>query len=88
MSRSKHSETQIITTSKQVEAGHTTEDVAHEYGASKHAIFARKARLEGMEVTGAQNRRLLGDKNSRLRHLASGLSLDREMLKAVTAKTA
>lgn len=43
MSRSKHSEAQIITALKQVEAGRTAEDVAREYGIRKHMIYAWKA---------------------------------------------
>jgi len=40
MSRSKHTEVQIITALKQVEAGRSTEDVAREQGVSKHTIYA------------------------------------------------
>jgi len=86
MSRSKHSEAQIITALKQVEAGRTAEDVAREYGVSKHTIYAWKARFGGMEASEAQKVRSLEDENSRLKRLVADLSLDREMLKAVIAK--
>lgn len=88
MSRSKHSEAQIIVALKQVEAGRTAEDVARECGVSKHTIYAWKARLGGMEATEAQKLRSLEDENGRLKRLVADLSLDREMLKAVIAKTA
>jgi putative transposase len=39
-SRSKHTEAQIITALKQVEAGRTGDDVAREQGVSKHTIYA------------------------------------------------
>ena len=51
MSRSKHTEAQIITALKQVEAGRTVEDVAREQGVSKHTIYAWKAKYGGMEVS-------------------------------------
>jgi putative transposase len=86
MSKVKHSEAQIITALKHVEAGRTAEDVARECGVSKHTIYAWKARFGGMEVNDAQRLRSLEDENSRLKRLVADLSLDREMLKAVIAK--
>jgi putative transposase len=38
MSRSKHTEAQMIAALKQVEAGRATEDVARECGVSKHTL--------------------------------------------------
>jgi putative transposase len=86
MTISKHSEAQIIAALKQVEAGRTAEDVAREYGASKHTIYAWKARYGGMEASEAQRLRQLEDENARLKRLVADLSLDREMLKSVIAK--
>lgn len=86
MSKSKHSEAQMITALKQVEAGRTAEDVAREYGVSKHTIYAWKAKFGGMDASEAQKLRALEDENSRLKRLVADLSLDREMLKAVIAK--
>jgi predicted transcriptional regulator len=42
MSRSKHSEVQIITALKQVEAGRTVEDVAREVGVSAATIYGHR----------------------------------------------
>jgi len=49
MSRSKHTEAQMIAALKQVEAGRTTDDVARECGVSKHTIYAWKVKFGGME---------------------------------------
>lgn len=87
MSRSKHSEAQIIAALKQVEAGRTADDVARECGVSKHTICAWKAKFGGMETSEAQKLRALEDENGRLKRLVADLSLDREMLKAVIAKS-
>jgi putative transposase len=86
MSRSKHTEAQIIGALKQVEAGRTAEDVARECGVSKHTIYAWKAKYGGLEVSEAQRLRQLEDENGRLKKLVADLSLDKEMLKAVIAK--
>jgi putative transposase len=86
MSRSKHTEAQIIAALKQVEAGRTVEDVAREVGVSKHTLYAWKAKYGGLEVNEAQRLKQLEDENGRLKKLVADLSLDREMLKAVIAK--
>ena len=86
MSRSKHSEAQIIAALKQVEAGRTAEDVVRDCGVSKHTIYAWKAKFGGMEASEAQKLRALEDENGRLKRLVADLSLDREMLKAVISK--
>jgi putative transposase len=86
MSKSKHSEAQIIGALKQVEAGRAVEDVARECGVSKHTIYAWKSKFCGMDASEAQRLRQLEDENGRLKRLVADLSLDREMLKAVIAK--
>jgi putative transposase len=86
MSRSKHTEAQIIAALKQVEAGRTVDDVARECGVSQATIYTWKAKFGGMDVSEAQRLRSLEDENSRLKRLVADLSLDKEMLKAVIAK--
>ncbi len=77
MTVSKHSEAQVMAALKQVEAGRTAEDVAREYGVSKHTIYAWKAKYGGMDASEAQRLRQLEDENSRLKRLVADLSLDR-----------
>jgi transposase-like protein len=60
MSKSKHSEAQIIAALKQVEAGRTADDVAREHGVSKHTLYAWKATFGGMEASEAQKLRADG----------------------------
>jgi putative transposase len=55
---------------------------------SKQSIYAWKAKFGGMKASEAQTLRALEDENGRLKRLVADLSLDREMLKAVIAKTA
>ena len=86
MSRSRHTEAQIITALKQVEAGRTTGDVAREQGVSKHTIYAWKAKYGGMEVSEAEEVKHLRDENARLKKLVAELSLDKDMLQSVIRK--
>ena len=67
MSKSRHTEAQIIAALKQVEAGRTTEDVAREQGVSKQTIYACKAKYGGMEVSEAEEVKHLRDENARLK---------------------
>jgi putative transposase len=86
MSRSKHTEAQMIAALKQVEAGRATEDVARECGVSKHTLYAWKAKYGGMDATQAQEAKQLRDENGRLRKLVADLSLDKEALQSVIRK--
>jgi putative transposase len=86
MSKSNHSEAQIIAALKQLEGGRRAEDVARECGVSKHTIYAWKAKYGGLEVSEAQELKQLRDENARLKRLVADLSLDKEMLKFVISK--
>ena len=86
MSRGKHTEAQMISALKQMEAGRNAEDVAREVGVSKHTLYAWKAKYGGMDVSEAQEAKQLRDENTRLRKLVADLSLDKEMLQAVIRK--
>ncbi len=80
MSKSQHSEAQMIGALKQLEAGRKAEDVAREVGVSKHTIYAWKAKYGGMDVSQAR------DENTKLRKLVADLSLDKEALQSVIRK--
>lgn len=86
MSKSKHTEAQMIGALKQLEAGRKAEDVAREMGVSKHTIYAWKAKYGGMDVSEAQETRQLRDENARLKKLVADLSLDKEALQSVIEK--
>jgi putative transposase len=64
MSKSKHTEAQMIAALKQVEAGRKVEDVARECGVSKHTIYAWKAKYGGMDVSEAQEAKHLRDETA------------------------
>jgi len=86
MSRSRHTEAQMIGALKQVEAGRAVEDVARELGVSKHTLYAWKAKYGGMDVSQAQEAKQLREENSRLRKLVADLGLDKGALQSATRK--
>ena len=86
MSRSKHTEAQMIAAIKPLEAGRKAEDVAREVGISAHTIYAWKSKYGGMDVSEAQEAKRLRDENTRLRKLVADLSLDKDALQYVIEK--
>jgi len=71
MSKSRHTEGQMIGALKQLEAGRKAEDVAREVGVSKHTIYAWKAKYGGMEVSEAQAAKQLRDENTKWKKLVA-----------------
>ena len=86
MSKSKHTEAQIVAALKEMDAGRKVEDVAREVGISKHTLYSWKARYGGMEVSEAQETKQLRDENTRLKKLVAELSLDKDALQSVIRK--
>lgn len=86
MSRSRHTEAQMIEALKRIEAGQKTEEVARHYGVSKFTIYAWRSKYGGMEVSEAQEVKQLRDENARLKKLVAELSLDKDALQSVIRK--
>jgi putative transposase len=86
MSKSAHTEAQMVGAVKQVEAGRRAEEVAREMGVSKHTIYAWKQKYGGMDVSEAQEVKALRDENARLKRLVAELSLDKDALQFVIRK--
>ena len=85
MSRSKHTEAQIIRCAEADQARPSAEDVARVQGVSKHTIYAWKAKYGGMEVSEAEEVKHLHDENAWLKEEAD-LSLDKDMLQSLIRK--
>ncbi len=86
MSKSRHTEAQMVGALKQMDAGRKAEDVARELGVSKHTLYSWKAKYGGMDVSEAQEARQLRDENARLKKLVADLSLDKDALQSLIAK--
>jgi len=87
VSKSNHTEAQIIGALKQMEAGRSAAEIGRDYGVSKHTIYAWKAKYGGMDVSEAQEVKQLREENARLKKLVADLSLDKDMLQSVIRKT-
>jgi putative transposase len=86
MSKSGHTEAEMVAALKQMESGRRAEDVAREIGVSKHTLYAWKAKYGGLEVSQAQELKQLREENGRLKKLVADLSLDKEALQSVIRK--
>ena len=86
MSRGKHTEEQILSVVKQLEAGRKAVEVAREVGVSTFTVYSWKAKYGGMEPSEAIRLKHLEDENGRLKKLVAEVCLDREMLKALLIK--
>lgn len=86
MSRSRHTEAQMIAALKQMEAGRAVAEVAREVGVSVPTLYQWKAKYGGMDVSQAQEAKQLRDENTRLRKLVADLSLDKDALQSVIRK--
>src|SRR5205809_6697292 len=83
MSRSRHSEAEMIAALKQVDAGRAVEDVAREVGVTKHRSGGWKAKWGGMDASQAQEAKQLREESGRLRRLEADLRVDQAALEAV-----
>src|SRR6266852_3399152 len=88
MSRSRHTEAQMIGALKQLEAGRKAEDVAREVGVSKHTIYAWKAKYGGMDVSQAQEAKQLRDGGSESGQRSPAVGDPKKRLELVALKAA
>jgi putative transposase len=86
VSKTRHTEAEMIGALKQLEAGRTAADIGRELGVSKHTIYAWKAKYGGLDVSQAQEVKQLRDENTRLKRLVADLSLDKDALQWVIRK--
>jgi putative transposase len=86
MRKSKFTESQIVTTLKQVEGGRRVKDVCRELGISDATYYVWKSKYGGMEAADVRRLKDLEEENSRLKRMFADLSLENMALKDVIAK--
>jgi len=86
MKKKRFTEEQIISILKEGEAGVPTAELCRKHGVSTASYYKWRSRYGGMEVSEAKKLRDLADENRRLKALVADLTLDNQMLKAVSAK--
>ena len=86
MRKSKFTESQIVTTLKQVEAGRQVKDVCRKMGISEATFYNWKKKYGGLGVSELRRLRQLEEENRKLKQLVADLSLDKVMLQDVIQK--
>ena len=86
MRKSKFTESQIVTTLKQVEAGRQVKDVCRKMGISEATFYNWKKKYGGLGVSELRWLRQLEEENRKLKQLVADLSLDKVMLQDVIQK--
>jgi putative transposase len=88
MPRKGHSEEQIMTALRQVEAGKKVSDVCREMGVSQQAFYSWKRKYAGLGLTELRELRQLREENRKLKTLVADLTLDKHILQEVLSKKA
>lgn len=88
MARKGHTEEQIMTALRQVEAGKKVSDVCRELGVSQQAFYSWKRRYAGLGLTELRELRQLREENRKLKTLVADLTLDKHILQEVLSKKA
>jgi putative transposase len=88
MPRKGHTEEQIMTALRQVEAGKKVGDVCRDMGVSQQAFYSWKRRYAGLGLTELRELRQLREENRKLKTLVADLTLDKHILQEVLSKKA
>jgi putative transposase len=67
--KSRFTETQIVSTLKQVEGGRSVKEVCRELGISEATYFNWKSKYGGMEASDVRRLKELAEENSRLKRM-------------------
>lgn len=86
MKKSRFTETQIITSLKEYEAGKSVADLCRELGVNKATFYNWNKKYSGMESQDLKRLRELEDENRKLKQMYAELALDNKVLKDVISK--
>lgn len=86
MKKSKHSDEQVVTALKKIEAGLSVRELARQMKVSEATIYNWKAKFGGMQVSDVRRLRDLEAENARLKRMYADLSLAHQALQDVLAK--
>ncbi len=86
MRKSKFTESQIVTTLKQVEGGRQVKDVCRELGISEATYYVWKSKYGGMEASDVQRLRDVEAEHAKLKRMYAELAMENHALKDLIAK--
>ncbi len=86
MTRTRHTEEQIIAVLNEAQAGVGVQELCRKHGISDPTFYTWRAKYAGLEVSDVKKLRQLEEENRRLKQMGAEQALDIQALKAVTAK--
>jgi len=86
MKKSRFTETQIIGSIKEYEAGKPVADLCRELGINKATFYNWNNKYSGMESQDLKRLKELEEENRRLKQMYADLALDNKVLKDVISK--
>lgn len=86
MKKSRFTETQIVKSLKEHEAGKSTEDICRELGINKNTFYNWKKKYGGIESNELKRLKDLEEENRKLKAMYADLALDHKILKDVLSK--
>lgn len=86
MRKSKFTESQIVTTLKQFEAGRQVKDVCRELGISDATYYVWKSKYGGMEASDVLRLRDVEAEHAKLKRMYAELAMENHALKDLIAK--
>ena len=86
MKGKRHTEEQIISILKEIEAGLAVRDACRKYSISDATIYKWKSKFGGLEVSDARRLKSLDDENRKLKRLVAEQALDIIALKDINSR--
>ncbi|KRG66408.1 transposase [Stenotrophomonas humi] len=86
MRKSEFTESQIVATLKQVEAGRQVKDVCREFGISEATYYVWKSKYGGMDASDVQRLRDVEAGHAELKRMYPELAMENHALKDLIAK--
>ncbi len=86
MMRARFTEEQIIGTLKAAEVGGNIHRACREHNLTEQTFYHRRTKYGGMDATESKKLRELERKNTELKRMVPGLSVDNRMLKELGSK--
>ncbi len=86
MPKKGHTEEQIVSVLRQVEAGAKVAEICRKVGISQATYYLWKRQYSGVGVSELRELRQLREENGRLKRLVADLSMDRQILQEIVSK--
>ena len=86
MKKQKFSETQIVNSIKEHDAGKAASVICRELGVHKATFYAWRKKYSGMESQDLKRLKELEEENRKLKHMYADLALDNKVLKDILSK--